>query len=222
MALYRPGPMENIKDYVSRKHDPSQITYMHPDLEPVLAETYGIMIYQEQVQQAARVLAGYTLGGADILRRAMGKKIKKKWMNSGKSSLVVQPEHGLSEKLASDVFDQIAAFAGYGFNKSHAAAYALVSYQTAYLKANYPVEFLAASMALDAGNTDKLAVFRQECQQRNIMILPPDINRSDAEFTVEKIEGAIIKDMASSSLCVRCHKKCGAEAMNRLTEIRDN
>ncbi|NCW31444.1 MAG: DNA polymerase III subunit alpha, partial [Alphaproteobacteria bacterium] len=145
VALYRPGPMENIKDYVARKHDPSQITYMHPDLEPVLAETYGIMIYQEQVQQAARVLADYTLGAADILRRAMGKKIKEEMDEQRQIFIAGATKRGLSEQLASDVFDQIAAFAGYGFNKSHAAAYALVSYQTAYLKANYPVEFLAAS-----------------------------------------------------------------------------
>ena len=182
VALYRPGPMENIKDYVARKHDPSQITYMHPQLEPVLAETYGIMIYQEQVQQAARVLAGYTLGAADILRRAMGKKIKAEMDEQRQIFITGAVKNSLSEQLASDVFDQIAAFAGYGFNKSHAAAYALVSYQTAYLKANYPVEFMAASMALDAGNTDKLAVFRQECQQKSITILPPDINKSFASF----------------------------------------
>ncbi len=186
VALYRPGPMENIKDYVARKHDPSQITYMHPDLEPVLAETYGIMIYQEQVQQAARVLADYTLGAADILRRAMGKKIKEEMDEQRQIFIAGATKRGLSEQLASDVFDQIAAFAGYGFNKSHAAAYALVSYQTAYLKANYPVEFLAASMALDAGNTEKLAVFRQECQQKNIAVLPPDINQSSSGFAVEK------------------------------------
>ena len=165
VALYRPGPMENIKHYVARKHDPSLVTYMHPKLEPVLAETYGIMIYQEQVQQAARVLAGYTLGGADLLRRAMGKKIKAEMDKQRQTFIAGAVENDLSEQLASDVFDQISAFAGYGFNKSHAAAYALVSYQTAYLKANYPEEFLAASMALDAGSTDKLAVFRQECQR---------------------------------------------------------
>ena len=190
VALYRPGPMENIKDYVARKHDPSQITYMHPQLEPVLAETYGIMIYQEQVQQAARVLAGYTLGAADILRRAMGKKIKAEMDEQRQIFINGAVKNDLSEQLASDVFDQIAAFAGYGFNKSHAAAYALVSYQTAYLKANYPVEFMAASMALDAGNTDKLAVFRQECQQKSIPILPPDINKSVASFAVENVSEA--------------------------------
>ena len=219
VALYRPGPMENIKDYVARKHDPSQITYMHPNLEPVLAETYGIMIYQEQVQQAARVLAGYTLGAADILRRAMGKKIKAEMDEQRQIFINGAVKNELSEQLASDVFDQIAAFAGYGFNKSHAAAYALVSYQTAYLKANYPVEFIAASMALDAGNTDKLAVFRQECQQKSIAVLPPDINASSASFAVE-----VANDAADSPASVRyalaAIKNVGSEAMSRLVEIR--
>ena len=164
VALYRPGPMENIKDYVARKHNPDEISYMHPDLEAVLAETYGIMIYQEQVQQAARVLAGYTLGGADILRRAMGKKIQSEMDQQRQIFVSGARLNGLSEELASDVFDQISAFAGYGFNKSHAAAYALVSYQTAYLKANFPVEFLAASMALDA-EARKADGLRPECRK---------------------------------------------------------
>ena len=215
VALYRPGPMENIKDYVARKHDPNQISYMHPDLEPVLAETYGIMIYQEQVQQAARVLAGYTLGGADILRRAMGKKIQAEMDQQRQIFVNGSTQNGLSEQLASDVFDQISAFAGYGFNKSHAAAYALVSYQTAYLKANYPVEFLAASMALDAGSTEKLAVFRQECQQKDIAILPPDLNASGSSFDVEPVDGGLAIRYALSAV-----KNVGAEAMSRLAELR--
>ena len=221
VALYRPGPMENIKDYVARKHDPSQITYMHPQLEQVLAETYGIMIYQEQVQQAARVLAGYTLGAADILRRAMGKKIKAEMDEQRQIFITGAVKNELSEQLASDVFDQIAAFAGYGFNKSHAAAYALVSYQTAYLKANYPVEFIAASMALDAGNTDKLALFRQECQQKSISILPPDINKSFASFAVENVDGT-----QDTPLAVRyalgAIKNVGSEAMSRLVDVRQD
>ena len=220
VALYRPGPMENIKDYVARKHDPSQITYMHPDLEPVLAETYGIMIYQEQVQQAARVLADYTLGAADILRRAMGKKIKEEMEEQRQIFITGATKHGLSKQLASDVFEQIAAFAGYGFNKSHAAAYALVSYQTAYLKANYPVEFLAASMALDAGHTEKLAVFRQECQQKNIGVLPPDINKSSSGFAVEEVASASGTPELAVRYALSAIKNVGAEAMSRLTEIR--
>ena len=217
VALYRPGPMENIKDYVARKHDPNEISYMHPDLEPVLAETYGIMIYQEQVQQAARVLAGYTLGGADILRRAMGKKIQAEMDQQRQSFVSGATQNGLSEQLASDVFDQISAFAGYGFNKSHAAAYALVSYQTAYLKANYPVEFLAASMALDAGSTEKLAVFRQECQQKEIAILPPDLNASGASFDVEPVDD---EDGLAIRYALGAVKNVGADAMSRLAELR--
>ena len=217
VALYRPGPMENIKDYVARKHDPSQISYMHPKLEPVLAETFGIMIYQEQVQQAARILAGYTLGGADLLRRAMGKKIKEEMDKQRQTFVKGAVENGLSEQLASDVFDQIAAFAGYGFNKSHAAAYALVSYQTAYLKANYPAEFIAASMALDSGSTDKLAVFRQQCQRDGIAILPPDINFSAANFFVESAsngsEGGIRYALGAV-------KNVGSEAMAMLAAER--
>jgi len=223
VALYRPGPMENIKDYVARKHDPSQVTYMHPDLEPVLSETYGIMIYQEQVQQAARVLAGYTLGGADILRRAMGKKIQAEMDEQRQIFVAGSVKNDITEQLASDVFDQISAFAGYGFNKSHAAAYALVSYQTAYLKANYPVEFLAASMALDAGVTEKLAVFRQECQQKNIEILPPDVNNSVSSFSVEQTKKSSGDD-PHGGLAIRyalgAVKNVGAEAMNKLVENR--
>ena len=218
VALYRPGPMENIKHYVARKHDPSQVTYMHPKLEPVLAETYGIMIYQEQVQQAARVLAGYTLGGADLLRRAMGKKIKEEMDKQRQTFIRGAVENDLSEQLASDVFDQISAFAGYGFNKSHAAAYALVSYQTAYLKANHPEEFLAALMALDAGSTDKLAVFRQECQREGIELRPPDVNRSGASFTVELPDNG---GRAAVRYALGAIRNVGAEAMSRLVAERD-
>ena len=218
VALYRPGPMENIKHYVARKHDPSQVTYMHPKLEPVLAETYGIMIYQEQVQQAARVLAGYTLGGADLLRRAMGKKIKEEMDKQRQTFIRGAVENDLSEQLASDVFDQISAFAGYGFNKSHAAAYALVSYQTAYLKANHPEEFLAASMALDAGSTDKLAVFRQECQREGIELRPPDVNRSGASFTVELPDNG---GRAAVRYALGAIRNVGAEAMSRLVAERE-
>jgi DNA polymerase-3 subunit alpha len=187
----------------------------------VLAETYGIMIYQEQVQQAARVLAGYTLGAADILRRAMGKKIKAEMDEQRQIFITGAVKNELSEQLASDVFDQIAAFAGYGFNKSHAAAYALVSYQTAYLKANYPVEFMAASMALDAGNTDKLAVFRQECQQKSITILPPDINKSFASFAVEPVADAP-DTPAAVRYALGAIKNVGSEAMSRLVDVRQD
>ncbi|HEV2161424.1 MAG TPA: DNA polymerase III subunit alpha [Stellaceae bacterium] len=190
-ALYRPGPMENIPRYIAVKHGNERPEYMHPDLEPILEETQGIIIYQEQVMEIAKVLSGYSLGSADLLRRAMGKKIKSEMEAQRKQFIDGAKAHGVNDRLAEYIFEQVAKFAGYGFNKSHAAAYALVGYQTAYLKANYPVEFMAASMTLDLGNTDKLNVFRQECDRLGIKLLPPDINRSDVEFAVEAAGGAI-------------------------------
>jgi DNA polymerase III subunit alpha len=185
VSLYRPGPMENIPRYISVKHGQEQPDYLHPKLEGILQETHGIMIYQEQVMQIAQVLAGYTLGGADLLRRAMGKKIKAEMDAQQELFVKGAMERGVDKRRAELIFDQMAKFAGYGFNKSHAAAYALVAYQTAYLKANYPVEFLAASMTLDMGNTDKLNQFRGELGRLGIALLPPDINRSGVEFAVE-------------------------------------
>ena len=215
VALYRPGPMENIPLYISRKHGEENVSYMHPLLEPILDETYGIMIYQEQVQQAARALAGYTLGGADILRRAMGKKIKEEMDEQREIFIRGASENDISAKLASDIFDQIASFAGYGFNKSHAAAYALVSYQTAWLKANYPVEFMAASMALDAGNTDKLALFRQDCLYKKISVLPPDVNASEPSFMTEQTADGLAIRYALGAV-----RNVGAEAMASLVSER--
>ena len=217
VALYRPGPMENIPVYISRKHGREPVAYMHPLLEPILDETYGIMIYQEQVQQAARDLAGYTLGGADLLRRAMGKKIKEEMDEQREIFIKGASENDIDAGLASDIFDQIASFAGYGFNKSHAAAYALVCYQTAWLKANYPVEFLAASMALDAGNTDKLAVFRQDCLYKEISVLPPDLNRSESSFSVQKDE----KGKWGIRYALGAVRNVGADAMEKLVALRD-
>ncbi len=188
VALYRPGPMDNIPSYIRRKHGQEEPDYLYPTLEGILKETYGIMIYQEQVMQIAQVLSGYSLGGADLLRRAMGKKIKaemeaqRKIFNDGAVS------NGVGAEKADEIFDQVNKFAGYGFNKSHAAAYALVAYHTAYLKANYPVEFLAASMTYDMNNTDKLNIFRQELSRLKIPLLPPDLNRSNADFNVEVLE----------------------------------
>ncbi len=187
VALYRPGPMENIPAYINRKHGLEQPDYLHPLLEPILKETHGLMIYQEQVMQAARALAGYSLGGADLLRRAMGKKIKAEMDAQRRTFIDGALANGLNEGTASHIFEQMAKFAGYGFNKPHAAAYALVAYQTGYLKANHPVEFLAASMTLDLGNTDKLATYRQELSRLGIKLLPPDINRSEAVFAVEAL-----------------------------------
>lgn len=185
VALYRPGPMENIPSYIARKHGKETPDYLHDWLKPVLEETYGVIIYQEQVMEIAKVLAGYSLGDADLLRRAMGKKIKAE-MDAQKERFVEGAKaKGVDPKRAAFIFELVEKFAGYGFNKSHAAAYALVAWHTAYLKANFPVEFIAGSMTLDISNTDKLNVFRQECARQGIALLPPDINRSQVEFSVE-------------------------------------
>jgi DNA polymerase-3 subunit alpha len=185
VALYRPGPMANIPTYCSRKLGHETIEYLHPKLEPILAATYGIITYQEQVQQIARDLAGYSLGKADILRRAMGKKDKKEMASQRGDFISGAVERDIARADAEVIFDACAKFAEYGFNKSHSAPYALLTYQTAYLKANYPVEFLAASMTLDASNTDKLAEFRAEAQRLGIKVMPPSVNRSGVAFEVE-------------------------------------
>ena len=184
VALYRPGPIANIPTYCARKHALERSDYIHPKLEPILRETYGVIIYQEQVMQIAQVLAGYSLAQADHLRRAMGKKIRKEMEAQRKDFISGAVKGGVGPAQAEAIFDLLARFADYGFNKSHAAAYALVAYQTAYMKANYPVEFLAASMTLDMGNTDKLAEFRAEAERLGIKVEPPSINRSDVEFEV--------------------------------------
>ncbi len=185
VALYRPGPMANIPSYIKRKHGEEPPDYLYPTLEGILKETFGIMIYQEQVMQIAQELSGYSLGSADLLRRAMGKKIKAEMDQQRAAFVEGARNRGVPEARASEIFELVAKFADYGFNKSHAAAYALVAYQTAYMKANHPVEFLAASMTHDMGNTDKLNVFRQELDRLGIAMLPPDINASGAAFTVE-------------------------------------
>ena len=189
VALYRPGPMENIPKYIARKHGREDVEYMHPLLESVLEETYGIMIYQEQVQRAAQVLSGYSLGKADILRRAMGKKIEAEMIAQRGEFVSGAAANDINETLAGQIFDQISAFAGYGFNKSHAAAYALIAWQTAWLKRHYTAEFLAALMTMDIGNTDKLAIFRQDCHHYDLAMLAPCVNHSEAIFTVETLAG---------------------------------
>lgn len=185
VSLYRPGPMDSIPSYIARKKGLEKPDYMHPMLEGILKETYGIMIYQEQVMQISQTMAGYTLGGADLLRRAMGKKIKEEMDKQRGIFVKGAIAKGVEEKVAEHVFDKMAKFAEYGFNKSHAAAYTYIAYQTAYLKAHYPVEFMAATMTLDKINTDKLAFFRNDLKQMNIDVLPPDINKSEVDFTVE-------------------------------------
>lgn len=185
VALYRPGPMDNIPTYIDRKHGREPVEYPHPILEEILDETYGVIIYQEQVMQIAQVMSGYSLGEADILRRAMGKKIQAEMDKQRGRFCNGAVEHGIDFEKASFIFDLVTKFASYGFNKSHAAAYALVAYQTAYMKANYPVEFMAAIMTLDLGNTDKLSSFKQELQRAEIPLLLPDINKSHVAFVVE-------------------------------------
>lgn len=185
VSLYRPGPMDNIPSYIRRKHGEEEITYLHPKLEPILKSTYGIMIYQEQVMKIAQELAGYTLGGADKLRKAMGKKIKEEMVKHRSIFVDGAVERGIERDTATSIFDQMEKFASYGFNKSHAAAYSLISYQTAYLKAHYPVEFMSATMSLDITNTDKLQFFKDECRKMGITVLPPDINKSGYDFMVE-------------------------------------
>ena len=184
VALYRPGPMANIPTYCARKLGHERTDYLHPKLEPILKATYGIITYQEQVQQIARDLAGYSLGKADILRRAMGKKDRKEMASQRDSFVSGAVERGIGRADAEVIFDTCAKFAEYGFNKSHSAPYALLTYQTAYMKANYPVEFMAASMTLDMGDTDKLAEFRAEAERLGLKVEPPSINRSDVEFEV--------------------------------------
>ena len=188
-ALYRPGPMDNIPMFGRRKNGQEEIEYPHPLLEGILKETYGIFVYQEQVMQAAQILAGYSLGGADLLRRAMGKKIKAE-MDAQRAIFVegCARTNGIKEAKANELFDLIDKFAGYGFNKSHAAAYALLTYQTAWLKAHHAPEFFAASMSFDMALTDKLSVFVDDMRRSGVPCLPPDVNASEAAFSVEAVE----------------------------------
>ncbi len=216
-ALYRPGPMQFIDDYIARKKGQKKIEYHHPLLEQVCAETYGIMVYQEQVQRAANVLAGYSLGDADLLRRAMGKKDKEK-MDKERARFVAGcgKVNQISETLAHAIFDFIAKFAEYGFNKSHSAAYGWVSYQTAYVKAHYPVEFMAALLTHDAATTDRIAEVISECKRMDIKILPPGVNHSKLQFRPESSgdQKAIRFGLASI-------KNVGAAAMQSVIEERE-
>src|SRR5690606_23301865 len=189
VALYRPGPMDNIPLFGKRKNGEIAIEYSHPKLEGILAETHGIFVYQEQVMHAAQILAGYTLGDADLLRRAIGKKMQAE-MEAHRQRFVdgCKEVSGIDAKRANELFDLIDKFAGYGFNKSHAAAYALLAYQTAWLKTHYPEEFYAASMCFDMHQSEKLAVFVDDLRRNGFTMLGPDMNRSEAEFTVEQTE----------------------------------
>lgn len=235
ISLYRPGPMENIPTYIARKHKREKPDYLHPLLQPCLQETFGVIIYQEQVMEIARVLSGYSLGGADLLRRAMGKKIKAEMDAQCETFIKGAVANGVDAEKAADIFKLVDKFAGYGFNKSHAAAYALIGYQTAYLKANYPVEFLAACMNIDMGDTDKLATYREEAMQSGVVLLPPDVNISTAKFAVEEFRVQSLESgegdsstklqTPNSKLCVRyalaALKGVGAAAMQALVEERN-
>ena len=213
VALYRPGPMDSIPKYIACKRGREKPEYLHPSLEPILNETFGVMTYQEDVMRIARELGGYSMGQADFLRRAMGKKIPSEMAKHRELFVAGAKERGIAESIADQIFEQAAKFAGYGFNKGHAAAYAQVAYQTAYIKANYPVEFLAASMTLDIGNTDRLNIFRQEAQRLGIRVRAPDINRSDSFFTCDADEKIIFYALAAV-------KGVGRQAMDHVVELR--
>ncbi|MFJ6023969.1 DNA polymerase III subunit alpha [Brevundimonas sp. NPDC092305] len=216
ISLYRPGPMEMIDTYIDRKFGRAEVDYLHDTLKETLSETYGVIIYQEQVMKIAQILAGYSLGEADLLRRAMGKK-KKEEMDFQRARFIAgASEKGVSEQQSGGIFDLVAKFAGYGFNKSHAAAYALISFQTGWLKANHPVEFMAASMSLDLSNTDKLAVFYQDCRRFEVPVKAPDVNRSAADFDVEWSEGQGAVLYALGAI-----RNVGLEAMKHLVEVRE-
>ena len=219
VSLYRPGPMDNIPMFGRRKNGQEDIEYPHILLKPILEETYGIFVYQEQVMQAAQILAGYSLGDADLLRRAMGKKIKAE-MDAQRERFVIgcKEKSQIEAKKANELFDLIDKFAGYGFNKSHAAAYALLAYQTAWMKAHHPAEFYAASMAYDIHQTDKLTVFVDDLRRMGLTCLAPDINHSEADFTVEEVAEA------KTGVAVRYGlgglKGVGEKAMELLVEER--
>ena len=223
VSLYRPGPMDNIPMFGARKNGLEDIEYPHPDLEPILKETYGIFVYQEQVMEAAKTLAGYSLGDADLLRRAMGKKIQAE-MDAQRDRFVSGcASNNIPSGKANELFDLIAKFAGYGFNKSHAAAYALIAYQTAWLKTHYPHEFFAASMCYDMGNTDKLGIFLEDIRRTNdadtgeaIVCLPPCVNASEALFAVERRGDGYAVRYALAAL-----KGVGQKAMEQLVAERE-
>ena len=217
VSLYRPGPMENIPTYINRKHGNENIDYMHVDLEEVLKETYGIFIYQEQVLRAAQVLANFSLGSADILRRAMGKKDQDEMFQQKNAFLEGAKHKGLNENKANEIFDQISAFAGYGFNKSHAAAYALIAYQTAWIKCNFPKEFFASMMSIEFNNSEKLSTFYHDLKRLNISLKPPCINNSKNYFSIENIDNkdSFIRYSLSSL------KNVGNEAIVKIVQTRN-
>jgi len=215
VALYRPGPLGSgmVKDFIDGRHGVKKVTYVHPHLEPILADTFGVILYQEQVMQIAAVLGGFTLGQADLLRRAMGKKKPEVIAGQRAAFLAGASARGVETSIATEIFDLMAKFADYGFNKSHSAAYALVAYQTAYLKAHYPCEFMAALLSSIMDVSDKVGFYIEECKRMGIRILPPDINASKAGFTVD--EKAIRFGLAAV-------KNVGENAIQNITAVRDD
>ncbi|MBN8913594.1 MAG: DNA polymerase III subunit alpha, partial [Rhizobiales bacterium] len=220
VALYRPGPMDNIPTYINRKHNEEPVDYLHDMLKGILHETYGVIIYQEQVMQIAQVMAGYSLGDADLLRRAMGKKDKDEMAKQQARFVEGALRNGVKKDDAVYIFELVDKFAGYGFNKSHAAAYALVSYHTAYMKANFREEFLAASMTLDAGNTDKLAMFAAEARKSGIRVLPPCVNVSAVEFMAEAPKKG--EEHGAIRYALAALKNIGASAVETIVGSRND
>ncbi len=213
IALFRPGPMNMLDDYVNRKHGKVKVAYDHPLLDSILKETFGVFVYQEQVMQATSALAGYSLGGADVLRRAMGKK-KPEEMEKQRETFIkgCQEKNKIPRPKANQIFDTLAKFAGYGFNKSHSAAYAIVAYQTAWLKANYPVQYMAALLSNELANTDKIQLFINECKRMGIEVQAPDVNESGVRFTVRD---------AKIRFGLAAIKNVGEVAVKNVIEVRD-
>jgi len=213
ITLFRPGPMEFIPSYIKRKHGKEKVTYLHPKLKPILEKTYGICIYQESLMQIARDLAGFTYGQADVLRKAVGKKIKSLLDEQKDKLLQGMKNNGISDKIAQEIWEWILPFAYYGFNRSHSCAYAMIAYQTAYLKTLYPVEFMAALLTSEKHDVEKIAFFIEECKQMKIDVLPPDINESLTNFTVVPSEKKVRFGLSAI-------KNVGANVVKAITEER--
>ena len=218
LALYRPGPMESgmLDDFVERKHGRAEITYVFPELEPILKPTYGVIVYQEQVMQIVQTIGGFSLGGADLVRRAMGKKIKEEMDRLKEEFAVGAEKKGFHKQTAAELFDLIVKFAGYGFNKSHSAAYAMVTFYTSFLKYYYPTEFMAAILTLEKNNTDKVVKYVDELKSLDIVLRPPNINRSDLVFQADEIDGEKIVFFGMGAI-----KGAGDVAINSIIKTRD-
>jgi DNA polymerase-3 subunit alpha len=216
MALIRPGPMAMAPEYISRKHGRTPIEYVHPDVEPILRETYGVALYQEQVIRIANVLAGFSMAEGDGLRKAMGKKLPEEMTKYKDRFVSGCGERGIEKRLAAEIFAMIERFAGYGFPKAHSAAYAVIAAQTAYLKANHPVEFMAALLSSELGNTDRIVSLMAECRRAGIGVLPPNINCSAVEFSVERTESAT----SAVRFGLAAVKNVGVSAVRAILESR--